>query len=226
VFHDIMEALCNGDDTPGSPGFQSIGNAPDFDALWADPASGLSDLVFNAMRARGLPNRTLSPSRSTARSLARMAWTALRTPLPFPGGPVRLADVARPDRRAEVSFVVSETLAAGPAAAPRPGAFNGFVDLLFRAAPGHPFCILDWKTNALPDYSPASAAAAMDACGYRLQYRLYALAVADWLGPANLAGAAYLFVRGGETGPGPAVFAEPFPPDWRAAFRASLPSLA
>ena len=225
VFHAVMEALCGGADEPGSPGFVSVGSADDFDALWNGGESDLAATVAAAMRAGGLADREGEDGRTTARALGRMAWAALRAPLPdavvAAGGPRRLADVSRADRRAEVSFVVSEKTAA-PAGTGRDGALNGSVDLLFRAAPGKPFFLLDWKTNALPGgvYGEAEAAAAMDACGYRLQYRLYALAVADWLGgEASLGGAVYLFVRGGESGPGPAVFHETFAPGWRAAFR-------
>ena len=216
AFHSVMEALCEGDDEPGSPGFVSVGSADDFDALWdSDDAKALRALVAAAMRANGLSNRG---DGSTERALGRMAWAALRATLPFRDGPRRLADVARGDRRAEVSFVAAERRAAGTEE--RDGSLNGSVDLIFRAGPGRPYFLLDWKTNALDAYGADAAEEEMDACGYKLQYRLYALAVADWLGgEEKLGGAVYLFVRGGECGAGPAVFHETFAPGWRERFR-------
>jgi exodeoxyribonuclease V beta subunit len=67
--------------------------------------------------------------------------------------------------------------------------------------------VLDWKTNSLADYGAASVAAAMEAAGYPLQFKLYSLAVARWLGREALAGIAYLFVRGGEHGAASGVYA-------------------
>ena len=68
--------------------------------------------------------------------------------------------------------------------------------------------VLDWKTNTLDGYDEASVGAAMEAAGYPLQFKLYSLAVARWLGREALAGVAYLFVRGGEYGETSGVFAQ------------------
>ena len=217
AFHTVMESLCNGTDEPGSPGFVSVGREDDFDTLWNGDAA-LRELVAGAMRAHGLGRLVGADGCPTERALGRMAWAALRAPLPFADGPSRLADVARGDRRAEVEFIADERHAAG--AAGRDGFLKGSVDLVFRAGRGGRFFILDWKTNALDAYDADNAAAEMDGCGYKLQYRLYALAVADWLGgEERLGGAVYLFVRGGEHGAGPAVFHERFAPGWRDRFR-------
>jgi hypothetical protein len=47
----------------------------------------------------------------------------------------------------------------------------------------------------------------MEAAGYPLQFKLYSLAVARWLGRDALAGIVYLFVRGGEHGGQSGVYA-------------------
>jgi len=217
AFHKVMESLCNGADAPGSPGFVSVGSADDFDMLWAGNEP-LRKLVADAMRTEGLGRLVGADGCATERALGRMAWAALRAPLPFADGPRRLADVARGDRRAEVPFIADERHVAGTTE--RDGFLKGAVDLVFRAGRGGKFFILDWKTNALDAYDEKNAEAEMDDCGYKLQYRLYALAVADWLGgEEKLGGAVYLFVRGGEHGAGPAVFRERFAPGWRDRFR-------
>ena len=83
----------------------------------------------------------------------------------------------------------------------RDGAFNGMIDLLIRPdGKGGPVYVIDWKTNSLSGYGAESVAAAMEAAGYPLQFKLYSIAVARWLGRESLAGIAYLFVRGGEHG--------------------------
>ncbi len=216
AFHALMEALCNGEDKPDCPGFVSVGRVDDFDELW-DGNEALHALVIGAMRANGLARRVGEDGCATERALCRMAWAALRAPLPFADGPRRLADVARGDRRAEVSFYADERHVAE--IVEREGTLNGSVDLIFRAERGKPFFIIDWKTNALDAYDTDNAADEMVNCGYKLQYRLYALAVADWLGgEEKLGGAAYLFVRGGEHGAGPAIFHERFAPGWRGRF--------
>ena len=88
----------------------------------------------------------------------------------------------------------------------RDGAFNGRIDLLVRV--GNTVYIVDWKTNSLADYGAASVEAAMEAAGYPLQFKLYSLAVARWLGREALAGVAYLFVRGGEHDEASGVYAQ------------------
>jgi exodeoxyribonuclease V beta subunit len=78
----------------------------------------------------------------------------------------------------------------------RDGVLNGKIDLLVRI--GNVYYIVDWKTNTLVDYSNVSLESAMKDSGYDLQYKLYSLAVRQWLGEDAVGGVAYLFVRGGE----------------------------
>jgi hypothetical protein len=202
VFHDIMETLCKTDESTGGVGF-SLGARPLEEALAED--GPLSDLVRRAMRRNGLGNQVRGGD-STVRTLARLVWRALNTCIEIGGRKIFLKDVAFGDRLAEVEFVVDEPSVLGldapwTGAAPRDGALNGKIDLLIRPdGPNGPVYLLDWKTNALPDYGKDSVEKAMEEAGYPLQFKLYALAVSRWLGREALAGVAYLFVRGGEHG--------------------------
>jgi exodeoxyribonuclease V beta subunit len=86
---------------------------------------------------------------------------------------------------------------------PFPGApdfLTGSMDVLFEHQ-GQAF-VLDWKSNALPDYGPQ----ALEDCvreHYDLQVRIYTLAALDFLGiedelayEARFGGALYVFLRG------------------------------
>ena len=165
------------------------------------------------MRRNALGNRVRGGD-STERTLVRMAWRALNTRIEIGGRNFFLKDVPFADRLAEVEFVMDEASALGSDApavtaggVPRDGAFNGKIDLLVRPdGRGGPVYVLDWKTNSLDDYGGAGVEAAMEAAGYPLQFKLYSLAVARWLGREALAGVAYLFVRGGEHGDASGVY--------------------
>jgi exodeoxyribonuclease V beta subunit len=82
------------------------------------------------------------------------------------------------------------------------GFFQGYIDLIFEHR-GR-FYIVDYKTNALPGYDPASLEEAMLHHHYVLQARLYAVALHRHLRATlrgydpdeHLGGCAYLFVRG------------------------------
>ena len=202
VFHEIMETLCVTDEATGGVGF-TVGAMPLDEAL-ADNGP-LMGLVRRTMRRNVLGNQE-SGVDSTERTLARMVWRALNTCIEVCGRKIYLKDVKFADRLAEVEFVLDEASVLG-ADTPRigdvvrDGAFNGKIDLLIRPdGRDGPVYVLDWKTNTLADYGKSSVEAAMDAAGYPLQFKLYSLAVARWLGREKLAGVAYLFVRGGEHG--------------------------
>ncbi len=206
VFHEIMETLCNNDDSDGEAlGFCTAGRAG-----FADLAKDgrFIGLVKRTMRRHQVSSEKDESDDTTEMVLARMAWRALNVPISAGGRTFRLRDVKAADRRAETEFVVNRAKAMGeerasgadaPGDASGDSAFNGKIDLLVRpAGPGGPVYIIDWKTNTLPDYGPAALARAMAASGYHLQYRFYAQAVRYWLGGAVLGGVAYLFVRAGE----------------------------
>jgi exodeoxyribonuclease V beta subunit len=84
------------------------------------------------------------------------------------------------------------------------GLMHGFVDTIYRDAAGRHY-VLDYKTNRLPAYDPASLRAAVSQRDYDLQYLIYLVALRRWLrlrrgaafAPArDLGGAVYLFLRG------------------------------
>ena len=80
------------------------------------------------------------------------------------------------------------------------GFLRGVLDVLFEHE-GRA-CFADWKSDALPDFSPTAIAAHV-AANYDLQIRIYAVAVVRLLGVTDEAdyerrfgGLAYLFLRG------------------------------
>jgi exodeoxyribonuclease V beta subunit len=166
---------------------------------------GFAALVDQSMARNGLVNQERGPTASTRLELAGMVWRALTTPLT--AGGFRLGDVPPEDRQTELEFHLSEgeELLGFDAGIPpdRRGLLNGFVDLLYRWQ-GRYF-IVDWKSNALAGgYAPAEILASMEEHEYTLQYRIYALALAAWLGRClpdfspdrHLGGVYYLYVRG------------------------------
>jgi exodeoxyribonuclease V beta subunit len=199
VFHEIMELLCAQDETNGEMGF-AVGRSPLEEALAED--GRLHALILRVMRRHALENQR-ADGESTARTLARMVWRTLNTTIEIGAQAFCLKDVARKDRLAEVEFVVDERDLAGADGAHeaegREGAVNGKIDLLVRPAGKEgPVYLLDWKTNSLPAYGTEQVAASMKEAGYLLQFEIYALAVARWLGGRAPAGIAYLYVRGAE----------------------------
>ena len=209
VFHEIMETLCGNDEAAGDVGF-SVGNLPLEEAL--SDAGKLMDIVRRAMRRNALGNEEAEGD-STERTLVRMIWRALNTCIDVGGRKILLKDVPFSDRRAEVECVMDEASVLGDdtprfGGVLRDGAFNGKIDLLIRPdGKGGPVYVLDWKTNTIADYDETSVELAMEAAGYPLQFKLYSMVVARWLGREAIAGVAYLFVRGGEHGDASGVYA-------------------
>ncbi len=197
VFHKIMETLCLGDESEGLTGF-AIGREPREKALAAD--GKLLKIVHSAMEQNALKNRTSPEGDSTEQTLARMVYNALNTPITIGARQFFLKDISFSNRLAEVDFAMDEAKTLGKEFSPhREGVFNGAIDLVVRPdGPGGPIYFIDWKTNFLSSYSSAAIAKAIKETLYPLQYQLYTLAAARWLGGEKLAGLAYLFVRGGE----------------------------
>ena len=223
VFHEVMEALCGNDEDKGEVGFK-IGKEGDFEKLIEETngkKSPLLEIVRRKLAANGVANRPgKNPNESTAVSIARMAWNALRTELNFGDDKFPLCNIPFCDRKAEVNFVLDEKylLANG---ANRDGALNGSIDLLVRRS--DKYYIIDWKTNALDDYEQTTVEVAMENAGYHDQYRIYTLAAEKWLGSEVVKGAAYLFVRGGEFGKSPSgVFVHTMKDGERAEFTTGL----
>lgn len=205
VFHEIMETLCNNDDSDGGTlGFCTVG-AADFGTLVQETNSPLLNLIGRIMRKHQLHSQGDEKGETTELVLARMAWRALNVPIAVGGRTVVLKEVGASDRRAELEFVVNRASVLGDDDVTQGGearsesTFNGKIDLLIRPdGLGGPVYILDWKTNSLPDYGVESMGRSMTKSDYHLQYQFYSQAVRYWLSGAELGGVAYMFVRAGE----------------------------
>jgi exodeoxyribonuclease V beta subunit len=178
--------------------FASAANTADPAAFLALP--GMAEFVEREIRRHGLPA-------DCAPEIASLIWHSLRMPIPDPGAPAedsfRLADIA--ERRAEVEFLLRvegqpSRLPEGVAA--RDGFLWGFIDLVFRRE-GR-YYLLDWKSNRLDAYDPASVQASMEEHRYDLQWKLYAVALDRWLKARlpgydptrHFGGVIYLYLRG------------------------------
>ena len=202
VFHEIMETLCNNDDSDGKTlGFCTVG------ALASDGLAhnqGLLELIGKVMRKHQLSSQKGANNETTELVLARMAWRALNVPINIGGKTIVLGKIDARNRRAELEFVVNRANMLGDelpkdSDPQRDSAFNGKIDLLIRPdGLNGPVYILDWKTNSLPDYGAKAMERSMTASDYHLQYRFYSQAVRYWLRVAELGGVAYMFVRAGE----------------------------
>ena len=202
VFHEIMETLCNNDDSDGKTlGFCTVG------ALASDGLAqnqDLLELIGKVMRKHQLSSQKGAKDETTELVLARMAWRALNVPINIGGKTIVLGKIDARNRRAELEFVVNRAKMLGnelpkDSDPQRDSAFNGKIDLLIRPdGLNGPVYILDWKTNSLPDYGAKAMERSMTASDYHLQYRFYSQAVRYWLRVAELGGVAYMFVRAGE----------------------------
>lgn len=161
--------------------------------------------------------RSYSFDEEWAAAVQTMATHVVNAPLPGSFGPVRLAEVSRAERLAEMEFhfpvarvtapglreiFARQGLPAYPREAgelfsrldftPLRGFIKGYIDLVFRRE-GR-YYLLDWKSNHLGgrrvDYHAAALARAMAGESYVLQYHLYGLALHRWL-RARLAGYEY-----------------------------------
>ncbi len=83
------------------------------------------------------------------------------------------------------------------------GLLTGFIDLVYEHA-GR-YYVLDYKSNLLPDYAPATLARSVRDSEYDLQYTLYTLALHRWLRfrlgadydyDSHMGGVRYLYCRG------------------------------
>lgn len=201
VFHEIMETLCNNDDSDGkTPGFCTVGGLdPDDLAQKKD----LLDLIRKTMRKHQVESQKGANGDTTERVLARMAWRALNVPIVIGGRTIVLRKIGASNRRAELEFVVNRANVLGDEVVTNDpqseSTFNGKIDLLVRPeGRDGPVYILDWKTNSLPSYGTETLGRAMTASDYHLQYQFYSQAVRYWLRGAELGGIAYMFVRAGE----------------------------
>ncbi len=152
MFHDILETI----------DFSTVINHPD--TLLKNNAVG--DLIDQRMALYGIDSKYRV-------HVAQVIVDTLTVPVSRIGKNFILGKLNPDDRLHEVAFYYS--------APPSPDRFiRGVVDLVFRH--GSQYYIADWKSNRLDaGYGDAAMAASMDTAGYRLQYRLYTVAVLRWL---------------------------------------------
>ncbi|GAB2628336.1 exodeoxyribonuclease V subunit beta [Novilysobacter erysipheiresistens] len=156
------------------------------------PPPGQDAPLREALRSGGYPDADLDDGVSL---LAGLAGHTLVAPLPEDG---RLCDLAADARRAEMEFhfalaptrvdaliallhrhrVLRDRHAFG-ARQRLEGLMTGKIDLTYTA--GGRWYVLDYKSNRLPAYDPASLDAAMAHSEYDLQALLYTLALHRWL---------------------------------------------
>jgi exodeoxyribonuclease V beta subunit len=194
-------------------------------AAWSDWRKGnapqaQADALAAALRAEGYADVDLDDGVATLTSLV---GNTLTVALPEGG---RLCDLPADARRAELEFHFAlqptsiDTLLAllhAHDVLPERHAFGlrrrleglmtGKIDLTYAA--GGRYYLLDYKSNRLPDYAPASLAQAMVHSEYDLQALIYTLALHRWLrfrlGDAydyarDFGGVRYLFCRGLDAG--------------------------
>lgn len=215
VFHEIMETLCKNDPAEDGVDFTTA-----CDDEMKIPDSRLMVLIRRIMAKNHLANREVNGA-TTEETLLRMVRNVLLTPVKIGDTEIVLKDVKRKDRLAEVEFVMAERKMLSGVGDGCEDAMNGKIDLIVRV--DDKVFIMDWKTNSLPDYEQ-SVNDAMNDAGYHLQYKIYSLAVSEWIASLGLVlgGVAYLFVRGGETGERSGVFARTFDPETFAEFKKEI----
>jgi exodeoxyribonuclease V beta subunit len=192
MLHDVLEAI----------DFAGVGAARGPDDL--PPACRtLIEQMRRRHWARLPPRMIAGPERAErcAHELARLIWNTLHAPLPEIGP---LCEVPRSDRLHELEFhfPAAPGRAGSRGAQREEGFLTGFIDLVVRR--GERFYLVDWKSNALPEYAAVDVARSMAECDYVRQYRIYLQALAPWLKrhvagfdrARHLAGVFYLYVRG------------------------------
>ncbi|HET7923302.1 MAG TPA: PD-(D/E)XK nuclease family protein, partial [Rhodanobacteraceae bacterium] len=181
----------------------------------ASPPAGEEEALRRALGANGYVDDGIAGGLAPLTALVR---DTVNTRLPEG---VRLADIAPPDRRAEIEFhfalhpVSVERLVSllhrhdvlrdrdGFGTRERlEGLMTGRIDLVYLHADRA--YIVDYKSNRLADYSHEALARAVRESEYDLQYLVYTLALHRWLKfrradydyDAHFGGVRYLFCRG------------------------------
>ena len=194
-------------------------------ATWQD-ASGVPDsgrsLIERSLRDQGLASGDAALKRAIE-TTAACVRNALNAPLPCG---VRLCDIPRAQRKAEIEFHLSlrpvrsgelyallhrhgyQKQRSDVAPERLHGLLTGKIDLVFAHA-GR-FHVVDWKTNRIAPYDDAAMRAEIATHDYDLQWLIYTLALHRWLRQRitgydydrHVGEAYYLFVRGMAEGDG------------------------
>lgn len=170
-------------------------------ALREQGYTGENDLAEGVPLLTSLVANTLNVRLPEGARLARLPAGARRAEMEFH---LALAPTAIPAflARLHAHGLVSERQAFG-ARRKLEGLLTGFIDLIYEF--DGRYHVLDYKSNQLRDYAPATLAQAVRDSEYDLQYVIYTLALHRWLrfrlgrdyAPArHLGGVRYLFCRG------------------------------
>jgi exodeoxyribonuclease V beta subunit len=204
MFHDIFEHIS----------FEAVVQNPD--DLLGKKETG--DVIVQTMDAYRVEARWRP-------QVCKMVANTLTTPITTGEKPLVLGQLKREDRIHEVEFYyplacpVDEPLKIADCdiVEGRRCFIRGFVDLVFRHH--GKFFIADWKSNRLDGgYGQKALDDCMIAAGYRMQYKLYTVAVLRWLKQAfgeridaasRFGGVFYFFLRGMGTGNGNGVYFVP-----------------
>jgi len=185
------------------------------------PDSDAESLINNTVRKHGVwSNREDSKQvRARRERMEKMIETALTTPILTDDAPdFSLSQLTRAATLREWEFLCKvpkrispeffaewkgQGLSFSHATAATAGFMTGFVDLIFKHNERYYFA--DWKTDMLPDYSPAALDSAMRARNYKFQAVIYAATLFEWLRKTlgesfefarHFGGGVYLFTRG------------------------------
>ena len=200
----IPQTHRSADGIPGGPDvgsmFHDILEHIDFATVTRHPRSLLEDDGIGALIHRQMAQYGVDPIFQS--HVARVIEDTLTTPIPQIAKGFSLGMLPPEDRRHEIAFYYTAESSSDRFT-------RGVVDLVFRHK--KKYYIADWKSNYLVDgYETASMAASMDAADYRLQYRLYTVAVRRWLlqvlgdrfdPEQHFGGVFYFYLRGMGVGP-------------------------
>ena len=204
MLHEIFEEV----------DFQFVGSVSDYKELLVAESDSLAVINYK-LRKFGLI-KTIEEESELRDPIAKLVYHTLNTPLGDRG--VKLCDVLPADRMHEMEFYYpypntsptpsfhgSPGESKGPTPNPKTtnnGYIGGFIDLIFKH--NSKYYILDWKSNGLENYDAKYLDEAMDHHNYKLQYKIYSVALYRWLKQripdfdpkTQFGGAYYLFLRG------------------------------
>lgn len=192
MLHEVLERIS----------FETVRDTESPAALAGD--TPVAELVQSCCRRAGI-----AQEESIARTY-EVVWNVLHAAVPDPFAPdshIRLCELPCRDRVPEMEFHFGFDKHGSFGPCPRmSGNVLGYIDLMFRA--GERYYVLDWKSDALPDYSSETITAEMHTRGYDIQQMLYALAADQWLdtrGPnysydRHFGGLIYCYLRGMRAG--------------------------
>jgi exodeoxyribonuclease V beta subunit len=183
-----------------------------------EPGSAAALLVERSLGARGIIKGDGNDG-TRKRRAAELARNSLLAAIEDPcgKGTIALAALKKAERmsEAEFYFTFDKNGKPFPPAGADPGGWVlGFIDFLFRT--GDRYYLLDWKSNRIASgvYNRETIGENMEAHRYDVQYKVYSLALHNWLAqrvpsydPArHLGGIIYVYLRGTSPGLGSGIW--------------------